>query len=175
MFYFTVKVLNCRQTCFKSKHSLRLLFITVKHAKIRFFPCFTAIARGAHNKSIFHLSKNYFYIFYTSLISSHHCSNDVNNNKFIIIDICASYVFLSILVRRSPIGVTARLGDGHRWPPHSHGQVEWRSPVTPTQARPSWAPVTGDPHGIQRVKHAMNRVMRLRAIRVPLETREGDI
>ena len=53
--------------------------------------------------------------------------------------------------RRMPItgdshGTTARLHAGHRWSPLRHGQIECRSPVTPTAPRPDWVPVTGDPH-----------------------------
>ena len=53
--------------------------------------------------------------------------------------------------RRMPItgdshGTTARLRAGHRWSPLRHGQIECRSPVTPTAPRPDWVPVTGDPH-----------------------------
>ena len=42
-------------------------------------------------------------MFYTALISLLHCDNDGNNNKFITIDICSNYVFLLILLRRSPV------------------------------------------------------------------------
>lgn len=49
-------------------------------------------------------------MFYTGLISSHPCSNDGNDKKFISIDICSSFFM-------TPLG----------------------------------APVTGNPHGIQRV------------------------
>ena len=97
-------------------------------------------------------------MFYTALISIHHCSNDGNNNRFITVDICWNYVFLLILVCRSrvtpmalrsswvpvtgdPRDAMVRLNAGHRWPPWRHGQVECRSPVTPTALRPSWVPV----------------------------------
>lgn len=42
-------------------------------------------------------------MFYIALISSHHCSNDSNNTKFITVDICSNYGSLLILVRRSPV------------------------------------------------------------------------
>ena len=58
-------------------------------------------------------------MFYTALISSHHCSNDGNNKTFIAIHICSNYVFLLILVRLSS--------------------------VTRTAPRPSWVRVTGHP------------------------------
>ena len=46
-------------------------------------------------------------MFYTALISLHHCSNDGKNNKFITVDICLNHVFLQILARRSPVAPVA--------------------------------------------------------------------
>lgn len=42
-------------------------------------------------------------MFYASLILSHHCTNNGNNEKFITIDICLNYVFLIVLARRLPM------------------------------------------------------------------------
>ena len=44
---------------------------------------------------------------YTALISSHYCNNDSNNKKLITIYICSNYVFLLILMRRSPVTLVA--------------------------------------------------------------------
>ena len=57
-------------------------------------------------------------MFYTALISSHHCSNEGNNNKFITIDICSNYVFLLILLRGSSVTPTANAG---------HQSTPWHS------------------------------------------------
>ena len=73
--------------------------------------------------------------YYTALISSHHCCNDGNNEKFITTNVCSNDVFVLILTHRLSVASTA----------------------LPT----SWVPVTGDPRGIQRVERIFTKYRKL--------------